>query len=510
MALQRLLDTAFTRGCSITVEYAQRTPRYAELVEDSSTTTVDNPEEFALVRYLGERLADRAAQNLPAKIKHSLHLWNDGLEAQQQFLNLVINELSSENWMKRRSGKRNHSYSSRNTVLPSMTKSWARGLLQPNCLGMAQTLVGMARFLGARHYVINVLHGNDERKLAEELEVFTWLYEQLEQFNNLIEVRRIRKMLFANREKALLHLAKVQEVQAHHALVIELQDGTWMIVDPYFSVLHQFNRFHTKIVQKKLENIAKGPTRTVMFSGELMPAKLVRAAGKQERVLETGILYALQRMSKDEPGDINAVAWVVSAAYAGFPKGADEGQTNAQNRDFTYLYNLLWIYTCIPEWRRESFIDDLSKPIQRTKSLEELQDEFAVYRAAVKRDKVRRQRAYPRMARALTRTLMDELRNGQSGKRHYAIEVADPAVMLGTATLNHLRVRTGTYVHGRLSVYTSSQWVLLDTLSAQYRGDMPDAESERAITAQQARMHKTDPRLVLTALHNLEREYRHG
>lgn len=515
MTLQRLLDTAFRRGCGISMGYAQSTPRYAELLTGESTVKVETPEEFALIRYLGEQLADRAAHNLPAKIKHSLHLWGEGLEAQHELLDIVMENLNSDNWRKRRKGKRLRKYSSRDTVLPAVTKSWARGPLQPNCLGAAQLLVGFARLVGARHYVVNVLVTNEERNARNDNELFVWLDDKLVKHGNGREITAIRKVLAKNRQVALMQLNKLQERQAHHALAIELVDGSWMIVDPYLGVMHQLYRFKTKRLQTKLGLINRNPTRTVMLAGGLMDVKERQIANRKAAILESAILFMLEtrRKAYEHPEselEIESAAWVAARHYAGLAKGQAQDVTKQQNYDFNYLYNLLLMYAYVPPKRRKSFIDDVwGKAKAKQPPIAGLREEFERYRVAVLKDKRRRDRAYPRMAQCLVKVLLDELRataRAHEGARHMSIEVADPATMLGCATLNHLRVRTGTYVHGRLSVYTSSQWVLLDTLSAQNRGDIPDAESEKIILAQQARMHKADPRLVLTALHNLEGE----
>jgi hypothetical protein len=252
-----------------------------------------------------------------------------------------------------------------------------------------------------------------------------------------------------------------------------------------------------------------------MVTGGLMDAAERQLADKKLRTLESAILFMFEarRTAYDHPEselEIDSAVWVAAGHYAGLTKMTTKGASKQQKNDFNYLFNLLHVYAFIPPKRRKSFIDDVwGKDKAKRPPIADLREEFERHRAAVLRSKERRDRAYPRMAQCLVRVLLDELRRtarAHEGARHISIEIADPATTLGCATLNHLRVRTGTHVHGRLSAYTSSQWVLLDTLSAQNRGDIPDVASEKAILAQQARMHKADPRLVLTALHNLERE----
>jgi hypothetical protein len=511
VTLERLFETAFTRGCDISVEYARRTPRYKELLKHSETTRMQNPSEFALVRYLGEKLADRASQNLPVRIKHSLHLWDEGLDSQHKLLQIVMETMTVGNWRKHRKGQRLRKYSSADSVLPGVTKSWAKGKVQPNCLGVAQMLVGLARMVGANHYLVNVLESNESRLISQDCDAFREVIETLEPYSDIRELRLTKQSMERNLNKAMNRLAKYQPGEAHHALVIQMSDDSWMFVDPWLRIIHPL-KLSTKKISALLQATEKQPNKLVVMKG-LIPVNQRLNASRKALMLEASVQFVLnisEKVLKDEKkiGNIvESVAWYVSAGYTGNKTNSLKGTTPEQRKEHNGLNNFLLIHAMLPPKRRPIFEKEWG---YNNRSVEKrLRLEYEITAKAVNRDRVRVKRALYRMIRVICSEMIRErliIAENTSEFRHSSIEIADPATMLGVATLNHLRVRTGNYVNGRLSVYTSSQWVMLDTLAAMHKGDKPDAESEKVLQKMQKHLQKMPPHIVLDGLHDYERK----
>lgn len=504
MALHELIEATFRRGCGISVESAMSTPLYRKLKNRAAKLTVEDPAEFALVQYLGECLADRAAQNIPQKVKNKLYLWDEGIEAQQELLATIMEEMSCDNWRKRRKGTKRQRYGVADSALPAATRSWERGSIQPNCLGVAQMLVGFARQVGAEHYLINVLKTHVERALESEIENIDILNRILS--NGLPDdpgARKCMSLLEEVKHDVLVDLHNAQNQQAHHALAIKLADGTWWILDPYLISLHQL-RFELSKVQKNLERLNSDPRRVVMLQG-LVPvpvrkAQQVQIARRWKQVNMVGRMISLHEKDELPHWDIvQDAAWVAAYHYVGeLRRYSKKHATPEQLAQFEKEYSYLMSEAVVPEVLCKHFTGRVTAA--QTQAYLEL---YRRCEKSIRGSKRRSRIALYRMLRATIRQLLREFWQytyHSQNIRHGSIEITDPATMLGCATLNHMRIKTGMHVQGRLSVYTRSQWVLLDTYAAQQRGDTPDAESAQEIQRAKRQLQRSSRKLVLPNL----------
>jgi hypothetical protein len=486
---------------------ALQAPRYQELLEENQGTKYGTAEEFAQIEYLGELLADRAAQNLPRVVRNNLHRWGEGVEAQQQLLRLVEQSIKAKRW--KSYGQRAHKrarYGTRYSTLPAMTKSWERGPTQPNCLGVAQMLVGFARLVGAKHYFVSVLNSSEKHYYQIFLKCIDATLMQLQNFKNNPEAKRLVRNMNRERERVLVQLGKMQQQEAHHALLIQLADGSWCLLDPYFSFAQQLQISPYRLT-KYFSVIETDKARNVL----LAHAHSKAASPYYDRIRnhEISLIFIRihqERLRKNKkqlsPDDIDSTAHAMAQYSLGLSdKELDFNLKNASEqarKDFMHAFNRMMECAYLPPLvrkRAENNVRHGGKGISN--------EQFEQYVSAVRRDRIRYTRAYQRLMRCIIQLMLDEVNRYSLDKdacMHDLIEVQHPTVSLACATLNHQRAKSRIHLHGRLVHYTSSYWILHDTLAAELAGDVPDASSGKVINKRIKRFLRNDAELQLEPL----------
>lgn len=480
MTFDELMAYAFRQGCGISLEYARRTLRYHQLLAEAQELNLPDPESSALVETLGERLADRAFQNLPSHIRVLAERWHEGLDLQKQILAHIATELRTGNW--RRKGEReNYEYNSDpRCVLPHSAKSWARGQFMPNCLAVAQMLVGFAREAGAEHFLANVVRLFEQEMVRWEVRSLKAALDLLESTDvTNREMRRITGNLRKSYETALINADALHNIDAHHVLVVRLADGSWWVLDPYQCTTYPLGDDPQR--DAALPQIRQRRNKTLLLDYPHEAPAYTYKLGRQLETLRFMLMVIKGRFHVD-PGEdpikdpilmglARAAAYVSSQEFTDhddefFDKLiqiAEAPQDLSDPEDkLAQLTSLALMQALVPELEEGKLADRLKRA---------LRDETTHQRVAWRIVAFHLQS----FAKAL-----DALYSDMAARKHECLEVAWPGLMLGVATLNHLRAHMPVRLGGLLSVLSSSQWVLADTLAAERNGDtIDDAHRER-------------------------------
>jgi hypothetical protein len=479
MSLNQLLATAFKEGAGISLEFALRTPRCRELQDLARRHELLDPEDTGLAEYLGERIADRAARNLPASLRKNLHLWDQGLEGQLKLINDIYEKLNTTDWRKLAKKRQQHSYNSDvRSVLPHASGSWNRGSVMPNCLGTAQMLVGLARAVGARHYLVNTIENWQMATLRAESRFLRKSLDLLESrpTSNREAAAAVRKVRRAYAQT--LHNLE-DPPMAHHALMVELADGNWWLVDPYMRTVYQLPDG-----EERTANVAQLDIKRQHVVHIFDPADSSLDRFKTRlRVLHATLLYMLSLINgryttKDLELELPLILAFASAyAQCRHTEWGDDlrerliqvsANPDVSDPELFGDASFAYHWALAPKYEGDLPPDKskIERLIQRSKHDRVLEQRISWRIIAVF------------LHRALDIT--DQMYKDQFIKRHRSYEIASPALMLGVATLNHLssqipEVRLG----GKLAAMSSSQWILADSLAARAKGDTSEEVYER-------------------------------
>jgi hypothetical protein len=250
VSLDLLFEDAFRQGCGVSRDRALKSERYRELVATVPHVTHTTRQEVAEMTYLGELLADRAFKNLPKFYQEEALKWQaQAPEMQQILLEMMMMEFTSGTWAKRLKSRQARAHRSVDSVLPNECGSWTRGKVQPNCLGLAQMMIGFARATGERHLLVDTVRSHDGGTLRRMYVTTEWLARHLDPYAQ--QSRAIEKELhFVKmcRDDMLRILTSLPEIQAHHALALRHQ-SSWFIVDPYM------NRQYPVVLNKRWDTV---------------------------------------------------------------------------------------------------------------------------------------------------------------------------------------------------------------------------------------------------------------
>ena len=482
MLFDELAAEAFARGCGVTLASACRSSAFQALYDQAAALDLPYPRHSALAEYLGGRLADRAFCNLPPPLRQEADAWQSlDVSGQMAVLERICTELRSDRWYALGSSRLQVAQvynSTAENVLPHAYKSWRRGRVVPNCLGIAQMLVGFARAARVPHYLINVVLTAEQYLLQCEAKALSMALEIVERLTfRSPAMHEAVTSLRKGYEQALSLLDARFNTQAHHTLLIQLNDGQWWVVDPYLNALYELKAPADFAVP--LEVLQTKRNRVLSITE-------MSAVPAYERELECR-LTALQFMGAlitakfraDDPVFRDryilphlAFASVLSAQEGGLP---DDRRLFQQFMEVPHdiveqadshplgapLANLL--YACVMHGRDLS--DDIAaSAIDHSRQDPAVQERFAW--------------------RIVARHLLDLLHfiDGayklRRNRVHASVEIAQPSLMLGVATLNHLRHYMPAQLGGVLATLSSSQWVTADTLAYAQRGDALDELSQ--------------------------------
>lgn len=468
MSLDEFAAVVFRRGCGISLQYATRVPRYRQLVDEATELELPEPKASALVELLGERLADRAFRNLPKAIRDSAAKWHDGIHAQKEILHLLHTQLLSSRWQRGR--RKKYAYNSDiRSVLPHEMQSWQRGRVMPNCLGVAQMLVGFARAAGAPHYLANVVR-------TFEHEILDWEVRSLRIANKTIgrlptrnqQMIHIARKLRKGYEQALLNANTRHHTEAHHVLILQLADNTWWVVDPYLDAYYSLGDDQERDMAVRLLDGAMRNRVLLMTHARTDPPPHTRTL--HNKLLALGYMYALIgvqfRPGKMQGSILPALGRAV--AYV------EVCESKCSNKEF--LFKLAELTESVPEDipNKEQFdhafaftmLEAADPDLDERKLMPRLHR--SLYDTALQQ-----RLAWRIVAFYLQRFIdsLDELYSNRAAREHECLELAQPSLMLGVATLNHMRSRMPVRLGGLLSMLSSSQWVLSDTLAAEQSAD---------------------------------------
>ena len=233
--LEELQEIAFRRGVGVSRRNALKSKEFQEFCQANMPgKSISDRETRLQLEYLGGQLADRAFKNLPVRFQRAAHNWKY-LSAKEQRATLkdLVDALGISEWY----DKRGIEFSAMDgSIFPNEAKTWTRGKVPPNCLGMVQMLVGFARATGDKHLVATPLIPADYFSARSKIFGVQRLIECLEPHSDLpsvrVELRFLKRQLAA--WYGILSTFDSRNEQAHHALLLRGKGRVWYYIDPYF------------------------------------------------------------------------------------------------------------------------------------------------------------------------------------------------------------------------------------------------------------------------------------
>ena len=262
MSLEPILEIVFKDGCGVSRPRALKSPRFAELLQSSPRISHVSQHEVAEMMLLGELLADKAYLTLPPHIRKMAEGWETLSSDEQLYvLSTLLVTLTSQEW--RRNTSRGLHDGENYSCLPHKIGSWQRGSTMPNCLGLAQMLVGFARAANAEHCLVNVIIDSQAGVMALSLTILREIEASLEKYADTELDKRVLRRNRESQEQNILIQAELSLThQLHHALMIRLKD-CWMIVDPYLGRLYAFHGDSRRIT-RMISVCNSRPNRTAL------------------------------------------------------------------------------------------------------------------------------------------------------------------------------------------------------------------------------------------------------
>lgn len=471
MSLLELAGTVFRRGCGIHLQTALSSPEYQKLCLEARDLGLSNPDDSALVQLLGTHLARRALQNVPVTIRAQLHKWHEGLTGQHELLELICAELTTCKWREAR--ERTYDYNSdARCVLPAETGTWEDGDVQPNCLGTAHMLHGIADSLGANFFMANTLRANQDTLHAWKIRMLRALAGTLrhrpgvEEFVEKIDEAHVRALEAAN-----VHH------QAHHILIIQTEDGTWWAVDPYLSALYALAPSESRDA-----NLAMVAAKRNTLLTATNPTPLIReaVAYMDTRIVIIDFMCALieaRYFTADAP-DSPIDLLMYMAAKAMLHEGRVDDYAEFR-RSLAFLHYKAVIendgdmhamaqYALVYAAHEIEDFDELSDRIEEEKEATKAHMDECLKR--IETDRAYEQHIAVRLVRFVLKRMLghtDELAQRQEARCHEALEIGWAPTVLGIATLNHMQYEDlgqRPSLRGYLAELLKSQWAIYDAL----------------------------------------------
>ena len=518
MSFEALVDDVFRHGCGVSMQTALRSDEYERIRRQLQESESAYPEETALVELLGVKLAERAFRNMPWQVRKRIGEWHTGTDAQLRLLQYVCDQLDSRRW--RRIGIRSYQYNSDNRcVLPAAMRSWQRGQVQPNCLGVAQMMVGFAQAVDAPHYLLNVVHSNQDTLHKYRLRALKALQGILCCAPDFAEYAKAVEQAYWN----TLEVAG-QPAQAHHVLVIQLDDGVWWVVDPYLRALYPLesqnwqaatewvNSHHNRIAL--VRPVTPLDKYVAWINMHLQALRLACGVFEQrfgaEPKVHVSILRPLSYMVAHVPTRETAESDMEAFGreLAGLEYAVcDDSQDTVALEQMAVLALTYAVYDI-------ETIPELNATIN--KSPERAVKRVVSYMEHAAGDRTLERELCLRLVRFALKHLMqylEDLYEDPYAKQHECLEVSWAPMGIGIATLNHVQgtAMPGSPVtvddsgrtaglQGKLSSLFSGQWVLYDTLAlAREKGEAIHPDYIPSI-AYNLERHYEVPEMMITPL----------
>ncbi len=262
LGMAELMALTYKLGCDIDVTDVEATERFNELL--ASFANHAQPNTAAHVQLLGESLITAAADSLPRSLKtHAKHWRRYDPYRQLEVLREVGRTLRSYQWYKVRDRKVNYGHEQvYQDALPKQFGRWRTGPVIPSCLGMATMLAGFAATAGAPHWVALVLRPRYYEIYALDTQFRSQTIKYLEQkipvFAKQTRLGGMRSELREIKEA----LAEIADYSFHPALIVQLSDGQWVLLDVYFEAIMALER-DQQAVEAVVEKLSTAPPHAV-------------------------------------------------------------------------------------------------------------------------------------------------------------------------------------------------------------------------------------------------------
>lgn len=322
--------------------------------------------ERALLRLVGDSLVDAAVECLPENLRLNAPRWN-ALSSPKQIAmcrELYEATLSVESRNGEFTWQQDTFDQPISRILPRLYGKVGEGG-RPNCLGKAQLLAAFAKLAGAKAYGVTPVIGTYWNYRRHRGDIARRV---------LRAVRNAEIQLLPNHRRSLESIAEEGNVNPsgpsrfHLAVIFELQDGDWLLVDPNSNVFGLVPN-PTKLRRKcqRLDwatRVSPGMTSQIVFNDSILRSRKHACANVPQVLSEMGELTTLPdggRMSsevalehfqrteafkayaKDLGGKTNAAGAVLGLRdWLGLPaSGTDPGAPEITFRDALAQFRLI-------------------------------------------------------------------------------------------------------------------------------------------------------------------------
>jgi hypothetical protein len=257
--LTALIAMAAERGCGVTLADIERDPDFGQLLADWHHHPY--AQQAARIQALGRELIRAGGDCLPADLLTLADEWpTASADKQLSILEELGAQLTSANWYQIRGLQWQHHGQVDADVLPFGFGPWASGLVIPCCVGMATLLAGFAKRAGAPHLFTQVLRSRVLEVQSLDFELRSAVMQRLQ--DRL--PRLVKAGGLADMEAKLGRVKEALEAQEaftfHPALIIQLCDGRWVLVDAFFEtrVVLEEAEFHISKISAMLNGATPG------------------------------------------------------------------------------------------------------------------------------------------------------------------------------------------------------------------------------------------------------------
>lgn len=457
MTYETLLDDAFLLATGKSRISAKRSRRYKELLADNPHMPYTTRDEVAEMLLLGERVADRAFATLPVSLRRLATSWQTaGHDGQIEILREVKRILGDESLAYRESTQGRQF--TVNESLPHQYGRWGQGKLRPNCLGMAQILIGFARAAGAPHMMIDAVRPYTMHSDEFRYNAFRELLEIIEPYRYDRSINKVSRIIKGHCNEMLRFLAKEAENPQAHVLLSIRTDEEWWLLDPYLDVCckddyHQkrIDRFYTKDTSRRPSSTVTLETydQQKEINAKCHVKSLKKFIGYLDKFDQPRTVWTF-----DKAGYLLALS---SLAGCNLPSKSEQSAYNA------YLMDV-FMHSIYPAHVYERLLDEKSK---QTSESEDIFATFSQKLNAIDHTKRSRNQAFRRMVRAVLRNTYLRVFDVIVGSNSPPTirEYLHPTMQLAVRTVNQLAVDRHIDAP-QLIKFGSSQWVVYNMLGA--------------------------------------------
>jgi len=474
MGLESLQEIAFMQGCGILRSAALKKPRFQELVVQAPRIPFVQRREVAEMLFLGEQLADNGFARLPYRLRKHAWQWQDytheeKIRALKDFVTIISKRVSTEQDRK----QPQHVLE----VLPQERGSWGRGKMRPNCLGVAQMLIGFARATGSEHFLVDTLYRRDQFMAYQTRRIIDRLLQRLESYKDEPTPRNICRKLRSYRRDNLKAIEDLESRhQAHHALAIKVDDK-WILLDPYMKLSSPLEMTSSDWTMVSSRLTARPSRAVTLVGGDLERMHIAGMLGAFDEALS---LYLRQHEPVEELTLSKMFISILSEMFA----VADDGKNKKLDSKVIHeLGYVLAVSAMTPPHRWSRANDDIAK------------NDLETYGTNI----TRRNWAIKRMLLLVALYCIDQpyVEMQKPDGVHPLIEVLHPTYHLAVMTVSQLGHIMGKST-ADLIRFDNSQWILHDTLEEVTQSGTRRQRQVMAIRLR--RINKHEPRFIMPAL----------